>query len=247
MPELYAQRLKIGVVTPSTNTTLEPDCHAVCPDGVTVHTGRIAIQNRQISGTQAYDDHVQAMRAGIQDAIARVMTCDPQHLIMGVALEAFWGGIEGSEKLQSELEAQAGVPISMGSSAMDAALKILGVKRISILTPHMPAGDEQVRSWFEQADYQIINFLGLQCASPRLIAEVTHEQMRDALTQLDDANVDAIVQVGTNMQFMRFAAAAELVVGKPVLALNSVMCWDALRRQGIADRITGFGSLLEQH
>lgn len=247
MPELYGQRLKIGVVAPSTNTTLETDCHDIRPNGVTVHTGRIFIQERKISGEKAYDAHVEAMRSGINDTIERVMTCGPQHLIMGVALEAFWDGIEGSQKLQTELETLAGVPISMGSTAMDSALKVIGAKRIAILTPHMPAGDEQVRTWFEQADYEIVDFLGLKCPSPRKIAEVTLDQMRKAIAQLDNPDVEAIVQVGTNLQFMRFAAAAELIVGKPVLALNAVMCWDALRRQGIDDRIEGFGRLLCEH
>ncbi len=247
MPELYARRLKIGVVTPSTNTTLETDCHNLRPDGVTVHTARIFIQDNKISGARAYDAHVQAMRSGSNDAIKQVMTCAPQHLIMGVALEAFWGGTEGSKKLQAEFETVAGVPVSMGSTAMDAALKAYGVRRIAILTPHMPAGDEQVRAWFEQAGYQIVNFLGLQCPSPRQIAEVTPEQMRDALHYLDSDGVEAIIQVGTNMQFVRFAAAAEILLGKPVLALNAVMCWDALRRQGIYDRIEGFGQLLSDH
>ncbi len=71
--------------------------------------------------------------------------------------------------------------------------------------------------------------------------------MRDALHYLDSDGVEAIIQVGTNMQFVRFAAAAEILLGKPVLALNAVMCWDALRRQGIYDRIEGFGQLLSDH
>ncbi len=247
MTEQYATRLKIGVVVPSTNTTLEPDCHALCPSGVTAHTARIPIQNKKISGDAAYDEHVKAMREGIGAAVSQVVTSGPGHLIMGVALEAFWGGVAGSEELQKDLESQAGAPVSMGSNAMHNALQALGAKRVSILTPHMPAGDKQVRHWFEEAGYEIVHFIGLQCASPRAIAEVSASDIRETLTQLDRPSVDAIVQVGTNLQFRHFATAAEKMSGRPVLALNSVMMWDALRRQGIADSPHGAGMLFEQH
>lgn len=247
MAEHYGARLKIGVVTPSTNTTLEPDCHALCPDGVTAHTARIPIQNKKISGDAAYADHVKAMRDGIGKAISQVVTSAPDHLIMGVALEAFWGGIDGTRQLQQQLRESAAADVTLGSLAIHHALQTLSAKRISVLTPHMPAGDEQVRAWFAEAGYDMINFLGLECASPVAIAEVTVDKMRSALDALDSNDTEVIVQVGTNLQFRRFAAAAETVLGKPVLALNSVMMWHALRLNGIDDRIAGAGILFERY
>jgi maleate isomerase len=70
---------------------------------------------------------------------------------------------------------------------------------------------------------------------------------RDAIQQLDGDDVDAIVQVGTNLSMIRLAAAAELFLGKPVIAINTATYWHALRACGITDRRAGFGSLLEQH
>jgi len=245
MPEQYAHRLKVGVVTPSTNTTLEPDCHRLCPAGVTAHTARIPIQNKKISGTAAYDEHVKAMREGMGSAIEQIITCAPAHVIMGVALEAFWGGVEGSNKLEAELSSWTGTKISMGSTSMHRALQAIGAKRIAILTPHMPVGDEQVHRWFTEAGYEIVNLIGLCCESPRLIAEVPLERLRETVMTLNAEEPDAIVQVGTNLQFLRVAAASELLLGKPVLALNAVMTWDALRLHNINDPISGFGQLLE--
>lgn len=246
MAEHYGARLKIGVVTPSTNTTLEPDCHALCPDGVTAHTARIPIQNRKISGNAAYADHVKAMRDGIGQAVSQVVTSAPDHLIMGVALEAFRDGVDGSRQLQQELRESAATDVTLGSLAVHHALQTLSAKRISVLTPHMPAGDEQVYGWFTEAGYDIINFLGLECASPRAIADVTVAEMRTALNTLDSDDTEVIVQVGTNLQFRKFAVAAETMLGKPVLALNSVMMWHALRVNNIDDHIAGAGTLFER-
>lgn len=233
MAEQYATKLKIGVITPSTNTTLEPDCHALCPEGVTVHTARIPIQNKKIASNAAYDEHVKAMREGIRGAVEQIKTCGPGHVIMGVALEAFWGGLEGSSALVKDLEASTGTPVSIGSLSMHRALQALNAKRISIMTPHMPAGDEQVRQWFVEAGYEITHMIGLCCESPRLIAEISKVQMRETIDLLDRDNPDAIVQVGTNMQFRREAEQHQIRTGRPVLALNSVMMQDAMHRHGI--------------
>ena len=65
-----------------------------------------------------------------------------------------------------------------------------------------------------------------------------------AATVLDD--VDAILQVGTNLSAVRLCAAAELWLGKPVIAINTAIYWQALRRNGITDKIAGFGRLLEE-
>jgi maleate isomerase len=58
--------------------------------------------------------------------------------------------------------------------------------------------------------------------------------------------VDAVVQVGTNLAAMRPAADAERMFGKPVLSINAVTYWHALRALGIDDRLSGFGRILEE-
>lgn len=81
-------------------------------------------------------EHVQAMRDGMRAGIDQVMTCQPTHVIMGVALEAFWGGAAAADELQAELTQRSGVGVSMGSTATVAALRAFGARNIAVLTPH---------------------------------------------------------------------------------------------------------------
>ena len=71
--------------------------------------------------------------------------------------------------------------------------------------------------------------------------------MIDALRALDGDDVDAIVQVGTNLAAIEICAEAERWLGKPVLAINAITYWDALRRSGIEDSIHGCGLVLERY
>jgi len=58
--------------------------------------------------------------------------------------------------------------------------------------------------------------------------------------------VDAIVQVGTNLSMVRLAAAAEMWLGKPVIAINTATWWHALRANGITEKMDGFGRLMAE-
>ncbi|MEN9526457.1 MAG: hypothetical protein RLY56_408 [Pseudomonadota bacterium] len=247
MTDQLGPRGRIAIVVPSTNTSCQPESERLRPRGVTNHIARISIRERPLTSEQAFMEHVQAMRDGMRSAIDQVMTCQPTHVIMGVALEAFWGGVKAAEELQAELTTRAGVGVSMGSTATVSALRKIGATRIGVLTPHQPRGDEQVRFYFEEAGFSIPRLIGLKCPSPVQIAHTTAAQVIDALKQLDGDDIDAIVQVGTNLAAIELCAQAERWLDKPVLAINAITYWDALRRSGIEDSIYDCGLVLERY
>ena len=72
-------------------------------------------------------------------------------------------------------------------------------------------------------------------------------ELRRALLELDGPNIDAIVQVGTNLAMARLAARAEAFLEKPVIAINTAIYWHALRQNGFTDQMQGFGALLAEH
>lgn len=246
VPDTLGFRKRIGIVVPSTNTTVQPECDLLRPRGVTNHTGRSTIKERPLDTEQAFFEHMQDMRDGIGTAIDQIMTAGLDHLIVGIALETFWGGVAAADRFQDELARRAGVGISMGSTASVGALNAFGAKRVAVLTPHQPRGDEMVRLYLAEAGFDVVRLKGLKCASPRAIAQVPVEQIRSALQELDGPDVDALLQVGTALPTIAIAAEAERWLGKPVLAINAVSYWDALRRCGIEDRVYGFGRILEE-
>jgi len=247
VPDTLGYRKRIGVIVPSTNTTVGPECELFRVPGVTCHTGRVTIKERPLDSEEAFLEHMQMMREGMGTAIDQIMTSGLDHLIMGIALETFWGGVAAADKLQTELAERAGVGVTLGSTAAVAALKKFGAHRIAILTPHQPRGDEMVRAYMAEAGFEVVRLKGLACKSPRLIAQVPLADIRAALRELDDDEVDALLQVGTALPTVTVAAEAERWLGKPVLAINAASYWDAIRRCGIEDRVLGIGRILEEH
>src|SRR6266852_7928188 len=126
---------------------------------------RSTIKERPLNTEQAFMEHMQAMREGTWTAIDQIMTGGLDHLIMGIALETFWGGVAAADKLQAELAERAGVGVTMGSTAAVAALKQFRAHRIAILTPHQPRGDETVRAYMTEAGVEVVRLRGLACKS----------------------------------------------------------------------------------
>ena len=248
MVDALGWRKKFGVIAPSTNTSVQPEFDAMRPSGVTNHFGRIHIPNDPIRTDGDFTKLIETVRGELMAAIDRVMTCEPDHLIMGMSSETFWDGLEGSERLRERVEERAGVKITMGSDASRQALRQYGdIKRIGVVTPYMPVADEQVRRFFADCGYEVVRLKGLKCSSPVQIAHVSERELRDAIREVDGPDVEAVIQVGTNLAMARLAGIAEFWLDKPVLAINTATYWWGLRHNGIADKIDGFGSLLLEH
>lgn len=240
-------RLKFGVLGPSTNTIVQPDFDDLRPVGVTNHYSRIVIPDMAVASDDDFIALVNCIQDNTLQALDVLKSCEMQYLAMGMSAATFWDGRKGAEGYLAMMRERAGVGVSCGSFAVDAALNTYKVRRIAFMSPYYPAANLHVRRFFEDSGFTVVRDLCLRCPSAVQIAHTTDEQCRRAILELDGDDVDAIVQVGTNLSMTRLAAAAELFLGKPVIAINTATYWHALRAVGIEDKLAGFGTLMSHH
>jgi maleate isomerase len=249
MTDSLGHRAKFAVLAPSTNTSVQPEFDAMRPRGVTNHHSRLIIPDLRVTDDRSFLRMMDAIRGALFPALEAALTCDPDYVVLGMSSETFWDGLQGSNQLKKKLQKTAKRGVAMGSDACRAALRAYGrgIRRLGVITPYMPAGDRQVRRFFTECGYEIVNLLGLKCGSPTLIAHETRETLRDAIQRVNRGRVDAVVQVGTNLAMAELAASAEFWLDKPVIAINTATYWYALRDYGIKDKVHGWGSLLSEH
>lgn len=246
MPDVTGYRAKMAVIVPSTNTVVEHDLNVMRPHGVTFHTGRMYIDNPVLSSDEEFEALLQQIRAAIGAAVRDVMTCAPDHLIMGMSAETFWGGVEGNSAFEQRMRDLTGLEVSTGASACREALKAIEATRLAVLSPYQPIADENVTQFFEESGFEVVRFHGLRCPTATAIAAVEERELIGVLRQLGGPDIDAIVQVGTNLSMVRLADEAERWLGMPVLAINPTVLWHALRTSGMMDRVEGAGTLLRE-
>jgi maleate isomerase len=245
--DALAPRLKIGVIGPSTNTIVQPDFDDLRPQGVTNHYSRIFVQNAQAVSNESFVEGTRAISDNLLDAVRSVMTCAPDFLAMGMSAVTFQGGAKGAEAFRKSVEDASGLGLSCGSESLIAAFNAYGgIRRVAFLSPYFPVANAQVRQFLEDHGIAVVRDICLKCPSWTAIAHVRADYLRDRLWELDGDDVDALVQVGTNLSMVRLAAAAETWLAKPVIAINTATYWNALRRAGIADAVHGFGRLLAE-
>jgi maleate isomerase len=244
MTDVLGWRATFGVIAPSTNTVVEPDFYAMGVPGVTAHTGRIWIRDQSLGSDEQFEALLDQIRAEIDAACQRVMTCEPDHMVMGMSAETFWGGVEGNERFTERIQRLTGRSVTTGASSCDRALKLLGARRIAVITPYQQIADQNVIRFFTESGYEVVRLEGLRCPTAVSIARVPEARLREVIRRIDGSDVEAIVQVGTNLSMVRLADEATRWLGKPVIAINAATWWAALRANGIEDRVYGAGPLL---
>lgn len=247
MPDVVGYRKKFGVIIPSTNTVVEHDYNEMRVPGVTSHFGRMMIKDGGAGSNEAFEKLVAQIRASTEAAVEHVKTCEPDYMVMGMSAETFWGGKAGNEAFTERIKEMSGLGVSTGADACHQAAALLNISKIAVITPYQPVADDQVHQFFTESGLEVARVVGLKAPSATAIAEITPERLIQELRALDGDDVDAIVQVGTNMSMLRLADEAERWLEKPVLAINAVTMWHALRANDITDQLVGFGSLLRDH
>lgn len=246
-PGEVPERLKVGALIPSTNTVVEPELYDMLPRGVTAHAGRMLVTQTNTGSDALYQHLSDQMFAALEPTVSNLMTCLPGHLALCMSAMAFGGGTEGDESLRRKLEAMTGIPVSTGPSAMLTALRAVGATRAVVLSPFQTVAHGEAVAYFEENGIEVVGSYSFMAKSTIAIAKYGPDEIRAAIEDNDSDSAEAIIQVGTNMRMARLSAATEWWLGKPVLHINTVMAWNAMRSSGIQDRVEGFGSLLSEH
>ncbi|WP_460303936.1 maleate cis-trans isomerase family protein [Actinocorallia aurea] len=247
MTNSVGPRAVFGVIVPSTNTVVEHDYWKAGPPGVAFRAGSMYIPDPVMGDDQAFQALLGQIRASIDVAVRDVLTAEPDRMVMGMSAETFWGGVEGNAAFEKRLRDRTGLPVTTGASACRAALEELGVRRIAVFSPYQPVADVEVGRFFTEAGFRVEAITGLRCATAMDIARVPEDRLREIVAEIDGPDVEAVVQVGTNLSFVDLAGTLEAELGKPVIPINTATLWHALRSHGIGDRLPHAGRLLRDH
>jgi maleate isomerase len=239
-------RKVFAVLGPSTNTVVEPEFAAMRPAGVTNQYRHIYVENATALSDAAFMAGIDLLQGAVDAAVRAAITCEPDYIVMGVSAVSFVGGAEACRRQLAHLRELSGKDFSVGPVSCVEAMKAYGgIRRIAVLSPYFPVANAHVRNFFSDYGVEQVRDLPLRCNSWLDISRVTETQLAKALRQLDGDDIDAIVQVGTNLSMARLAPYAEAFLDKPVIAINTATYWHALRTNRILDSVDGFGPLLQ--
>jgi maleate isomerase len=235
--------VRLGMLTPSSNTALEPITNAMLAGvaDVTAHFSRFKVTEIALSESALRQfDHGEILRAAALLADARV------DVIAWNGTSASWLGFEQDERLCERITAATGIRACTTVLAFRDLFRLLGITRIGLVTPYR--GDVQDRIMANWASE------GLHCVAERHLslqdnfsfAEVPESKVAELIEEVVREGCDAVAVVCTNMRGAGAAAPIERRFGVPVVDSIAVTLWACLIEAGVDPaRIKGWGSLFE--
>jgi maleate isomerase len=220
------------------------------PHGVTNHVARMHVPDLKIRSDEDFAKGIAALFESIDAAVDQLMTCQPDHLILGISALAIWGGSrQASRELTTRIQNRAGgkMPVSLASDALIEALEALGVKkRIAIVEPYFPIIQPRMESFFGECGYEIVRFNHMQGGQFTGYTKTTRQALIKELVAIDSPDVEALIAFGANLPMAAIADEAERWLNKPVISVNTATYWHALRHGGIDDKVLDCTRLMRE-
>lgn len=237
------ERTLLGMLTPSSNTVLEPVTSAMLaglPD-VTAHFGRFRVT--EIALTPAalgqFDD------APFLDA-ARLLADAKPAVIGWNGTSAGWLGFDADERLCAAICAETGVPACTSMLALNEILATTGRTRIALVTPYLHEVQAAMVANYRAAGFDVVAERHLNDRGNFSFSEVTEAQIAAMCREVAAAKPQAIAIICTNMRGAPVADAMERELGIPVYDTVSTVVWKALRMSGVdTRRVRSWGSLFQ--
>ncbi|MGB7307109.1 MAG: aspartate/glutamate racemase family protein [Burkholderiaceae bacterium] len=237
------KRTLIGVLTPSSNTVLEPLTSAMLAPlaDVSAHFGRFGVTEISMSAqSQAQFERENQLSAAGLLADARVGA------IVWSGTSASWLGFNRDVDLCRAITELTQIPAGSSVLAVNELFTHFGVKKFGLVSPYIDEIQQGI----------ITNYAahGLECVAERHLGESRNFEFSEFSEQLitrlilevAESKPDAITVMCTNMRGAKIAPDLEQQIGIPVIDSTSAAVWTGLRLAGESpSRVLGWGKIFE--
>jgi maleate cis-trans isomerase len=231
---------RVGLLTPSSNTTQEPEFAEVLPRTVSLHTGRLSFTNIDADTMVRCIEELEQESRKLADA-------DVGAIILAATAPSVTGGKGYDRELIKRMEDASGKPATTASTAFVEALACLGIRRIAIAAPWSEAMNKTVVSFMEANGFEVVNYGVMGLVRNTELGRADPETAYELGRRVDRPDADAVILPGGNWPTMSIVERLERDIGKPVLTNNAVSIWAALRLLRSHHSIAGYGRLLRDH
>lgn len=231
---------RIGLLVPSSNTTVEVELFRALPRDITLHVARCYL-------TRIEPASISRLLEDVDREAGYLASADVDVVVLGATAPSFLKGKGFDKELTARIsKATGGKMATTASSALLAALDHLGIRRPALTTAFKPNVNEIAVKFLSDNGYDVVASDGLGMVENLEVGRLAPETARAAARDIDVPEADAIILACTNWQSMAVLAELEWELGKPVLSTSQVCLWHALTLIDHKTPIEGYGRLLSQ-
>ncbi|MBP1157502.1 MULTISPECIES: aspartate/glutamate racemase family protein [unclassified Paenibacillus] len=244
------QAYRVGLIVPSSNTTMETEIPEMLrsrsqiePEQFTFHSSRMRMKHVTKEELTKMDH--ESVRCAVELSDAR---CDVLAYACLVAIMCQGPGYHVSSEIKlTNATEQAGDMIATISSAgaLIEGLKIMGAKKISIVTPYMKPLTQTVIEYIESYDIQVLDSISLEVADNLEVGRLDPMNLIDIAQRLNIQDADAVV-LSACVQMPSLPAVQEVEnrLGIPVLTAATSTVYQILKMLNLKTVVPNAGKLL---
>jgi maleate isomerase len=233
----YGTRLRIGMIIPSVASNAEAHITAMLPDGVSLHTTRLKMDEKDANSMLNFTDKVEEAASLLKDAGAN-------HILVNCTAVTTADPAIGARIRERILKA-TGLPSSTTGDRVIAALKRLNARKVVMLTPYRNDINEREVRYLNHYGFEVVDWKGLELYGAQQFDDVAPAAWHQLALAHRHDEADVYFLSCAQVRVIEVLGAIEHDLGRPAISSNQCAAWHILRQNGINDPVAGFGTLLQ--
>ena len=230
---------RLGLIIPSSNTTMEREFSKLSPEGFSVHTARLRLREVTVKALAKMEEGVEEEALKLADAGVNVIG-------YGCTSGSLFRGLGHDKTIEAMIEGASGIPAVATAGAVISALKALNIGKVTVATPYIDEINGLEKEFLSSNGFHVVELKGLGIKDNIEIGRLNSQVAYELVMELRYAEADGVFISCTNFPTLNKIKELEDITRKPVVSSNTATFWAMLRRCGISIKIKDFGVLLER-
>ncbi len=224
-----AKALKIGLMVPANNTTMEGELLEWLPQGATCRTLRIPRQQGLLTMADI------PSYVGEAESLARAYAEDPVDLVVyGCTAAGILAGPERDAGIAESLSRITGAPVVTTASSMVASLEEARASDIALVTPYQDEVNERLKAFLAHSDIRVRNMRSFGAANVDELGAIGADAVARLARETVDGECDALFIACSQLPTRAIVGPLEKEFKRPVWSSIKATAWRACGALGVA-------------
>ncbi|HET9404506.1 MAG TPA: hypothetical protein VFO57_07990 [Burkholderiales bacterium] len=229
-----AKTLKIGLMVPANNTTMEGELLEWLPQGATCRTLRIPRQQGLLTMADIPG------YVGQAESLAEAFAGDPVDLVVyGCTAAGILAGPERDAGIAESLSGITGAPVVTTASSMVESLREARARDIALVTPYAPEVNEQLKSLLARSGITVRRMSSFGAGTVEELGRIGADAVAARARETMDEECDALFIACSQLPTRSVVGPLEREFGRPVWSSIKATAWRAGETLGVSLRYEG--------